>query len=143
MDADEKEDSMSYGEDMEVRSASQPSPIVCSCGAYEKITTATKLLRKRIIEAVNDELDQFEQALELELRSSMQESIDFGEGSTPTATDVDRSPTFEQDTQSSLQNSAHCHSSSPPLRSPLVPSLDLVVNKIVANASSLLLSRLK
>lgn len=59
-------------EDMEIRSNDEPSSPLCTCGAYDKIMCATNLLRKRIVSAVNEELDQYEQPLGSLLRSSKQ-----------------------------------------------------------------------
>ncbi|KAE9420481.1 hypothetical protein Angca_002073, partial [Angiostrongylus cantonensis] len=58
--------------DVEVDSNSQLSLKVCSCGAYDQIMLATNLLRKRILEAVNNELDQYEQPFGYILSSSKQ-----------------------------------------------------------------------
>ncbi|KJH51129.1 hypothetical protein DICVIV_02688 [Dictyocaulus viviparus] len=69
-DADE-EMIESSGEDLEIDMNSQ-SLKICRCGAYDKIMSATNLLRKRILEAVNNELDQYEQPLGCLLGSSKQ-----------------------------------------------------------------------
>uniref|UniRef100_A0A1I7WCF0 ABC transmembrane type-1 domain-containing protein n=1 Tax=Heterorhabditis bacteriophora TaxID=37862 RepID=A0A1I7WCF0_HETBA len=47
----------------------------CSCGALTKIMSATNLLRGRIITAVNNELDQYQQSMDLLLPSSKQVCI--------------------------------------------------------------------
>ncbi|VDL81611.1 unnamed protein product [Nippostrongylus brasiliensis] len=63
-------------EDMDVLSVTEASQHFCTCGAYARIIPATSLLRRRIIEAVNHELDQYEQPLGVPLCSSSQDASD-------------------------------------------------------------------
>ncbi|EYC04736.1 hypothetical protein Y032_0086g1963 [Ancylostoma ceylanicum] len=116
-------------EDMEVCSDGEPSAPMCSCGAYEKIICATTLLRKRIVSAVNEELDQYEQPLGFLLRSSKQQTLAYD------GLDVALvSARSQLSSQSQTCNSQLTH--------PQMPSVDLIVNNILCNASMLLLSRL-
>ncbi|RCN23631.1 hypothetical protein ANCCAN_30682 [Ancylostoma caninum] len=116
-------------EDMEIRSDGEPSASLCSCGAYGKIMCATNLLRKRILNAVNEELDQYEQPLGSLLRSSKQETL---------ACDGLDEAVVNAQSQLSSQSQT-CNSQ---LTHPQMPSVDLIVNNILCNASQLLLSRL-
>ncbi|XGW19879.1 hypothetical protein V3C99_003596, partial [Haemonchus contortus] len=138
MDFDaEDEGNTNAMENMEVRSDSRPPHTPCRCGAYDKIMVATSILRNRIIDAVNNELDQYEQPLSCLLQ--------FSKGSAYCENDVASASsqlTFEE-SKNSPPLSSQSQSRSSELSTERSPSLDLIVNDIVVNASLLLLSKLK
>ncbi|KAK6029578.1 hypothetical protein OSTOST_04313, partial [Ostertagia ostertagi] len=138
MDLDvDDEGSVDGSENMEIRSDSRSSPTFCRCGAYDEIMEATKILRNRTIDAVNSELDQFEKGLAYLLRSSREALSNEDDGASTSS-----QMTFEESRNSpacSFQSQSH----SSQLSSERSPSIDLIVNDIVVNASLLLLSKLK
>ncbi|KAK6012397.1 hypothetical protein OSTOST_22457 [Ostertagia ostertagi] len=138
MDLDvDDEGSVDGSENMEIRSDSRSSPTFCRCGAYDEIMEATKILRNRTIDAVNSEFDQFEKGLAYLLRSSRDALCHEDDGASTSS-----QMTFEESRNSpacSFQSQSH----SSQLSSERSPSIDLIVNDIVVNASLLLLSKLK
>ncbi|ETN86954.1 hypothetical protein NECAME_16039 [Necator americanus] len=121
--------SRSSEEDMEFCIGDELSPAFCNCGAYDKIMCVTSLLRKRIVNAVNNELDQYEQPLGFLLRSSKRRTFAYEGFSLTVGNDH---------SQSSSQSLTHntCMS-----RPPTVSS-ERLVNNILVDASLLLLSKL-
>ncbi|KAJ1364714.1 hypothetical protein KIN20_024863 [Parelaphostrongylus tenuis] len=138
MDSDVEEDvTVESGEELEGPANCQLSPNLCSCGAYDKIMSATNLLRKRIVEAVNSELDQYEQPLEVLLGSSKQ---GFAHSQEDQATIGSAQATYDgSGSTPQIDSQSQVSESNPSQSSPA----HAIVNDILVNASLLLLSKLK
>ncbi|PIO52923.1 hypothetical protein TELCIR_25762 [Teladorsagia circumcincta] len=138
MDLDvDDEGSVDGSENMETRSDSPSSPTFCRCATYDEIMEATKILRSRTIDAVNNELDQYEKGLAYLLRSSRDALYREDDGASTSS-----QMTFEESRNSSA-GSSQSQTHSPQLSPGRSPPIDLIVNDIVVNASLLLLSKLK
>ncbi|KHJ74898.1 hypothetical protein OESDEN_25486 [Oesophagostomum dentatum] len=125
--------SSSDEQDMEFIPDCLPPQSRCNCGAYDKIMSATSLLRRRIIYAVNNELDQYEQPLGSLLQTSRQR-IMTGTCDGPSIEKLENSQSQPSSQSQTLCHAELCHTRN--------ASIDLIVHNILVNASLLLLSKL-